>query len=217
MKDLSIKNNDIELVQSKEPRIDSRLVAKEMGITHKSLMNLIRSNKNDLKEFGSLPFQKASRKRGVGAVTITYVLLNENQFDLISRIARGKNHKQIIDFKVRVTKAFANSREREKVKREYLPFYHQSRDALSMMQGVKKYHYINLAKAENRFTGLYSGERQTANEQQLGALIILQQIESAVFNEIDTPTEAIREVGRRINALSDLIATNKTINNLRTR
>ena len=46
MTDLIIKNNDIELTQSKEPRIDSRLVAKEMGITHKSLMNLIRSNKN---------------------------------------------------------------------------------------------------------------------------------------------------------------------------
>ncbi|MFQ1055101.1 Rha family transcriptional regulator [Gilliamella apicola] len=83
MTDLIIKNNDIELTQSKEPRIDSRLVAEEMGITHKSLMNLIRSNKNDLKEFGSLPFQKASRKRGVGGVTITYALLNENQFDLI--------------------------------------------------------------------------------------------------------------------------------------
>ena len=217
MTDLSIKNNDIELVQSKEPRIDSRLVAKEMGIKHKNLYELISKHKKALREFGTIPFQTETWNHRTGANKVKFALLNENQFDLISRIARGKNHKQIIDFKVRVTKAFANSREREKVKREYLPFYHQSRYALSMMQGVKKYHYINLAKAENRFTGLYSGERQTANEQQLGGLIILQQIESAVFNEIDNPTEAIREVGRRINALSDLIATNKTINNLRTR
>lgn len=52
-----IKQGDIELVQSKEVRIDSRLVAKKMGIKHLSLMSLVNKNKSELRELGTLPFQ----------------------------------------------------------------------------------------------------------------------------------------------------------------
>ncbi|WP_392564729.1 Rha family transcriptional regulator [Orbus wheelerorum] len=209
MKELMIKNNDIELVQAKEVRIDSRLVAKEMGIKHKNLYELITKQKKSLREFGSLAtFEtEAVKKQGNrGVKHQRYYLLNENQFDLISRLARGKNHEQIIDFKIRVTKAFANSRKRETVKRESLAYYHESRDSLSTMQGVKNHHYINLAKAENKMIGLSTGQRKKANEIQLGMLICLQQIETSVFKDIDSPTEAIREVSRRFNQLVNLIS-----------
>jgi len=209
-----VKHNDIELVQAKEPRIDSRLVAKEMGIKHKNLYELINKHKKALREFGTIPFQTETWNHRTGASKVKFALLNENQFDLISRLARGKNYEQIIEFKIRVTKAFAASRKRETVKREYLPYYHESRDSLSTMQGVKKHHYINLAKAENKFIGLCSGERQKADDQQLGALIIIQKIEATVFSEINSPTEAVREVGRRINALADLMSPNTGISHV---
>ena len=210
MTDLTTRN-DIELIEHKEPRIDSRLVAKEMGIKHKNLYVLITKHKKALKEFGSLPFETETKKRAKGGTYLKFALLNENQFDLISRLARGKNHEQLIDFKVRVTKAFAASRKHETLKRESLAYYHESRDLLSTMQGVNKYHYINLARTENKFIGLCSGERKKADEQQLGALIIIQKIEAAVFSEINSPTEAVREVGRRVNALADLISSNPKI------
>ena len=206
-----IKQDDIELVQTKDVRIDSRLVAKEMGIKHKNLYELINKHKKVLREFGTIPFQTETWNHSTGASKVKFALLNENQFDLISRIARGKNHEQVIDFKVRVTKAFASSRKRETVKRESLAFYHESRDSLSTMPGVEKYHYINLARAENKMIGLSTGERQKADEVQLGMLICLQQIETSVFKEIDSPTEAIREVSRRFNALANLISPNKGI------
>ncbi|OCL28421.1 Rha family transcriptional regulator [Gilliamella sp. wkB171] len=209
-----IKQDDIELVQTKDVRIDSRLVAKEMGIKHKNLYELMTKHKNALRQFGSLTsFETEAVKKAEsrGIKYQRYYLLNENQFDLISRLVRGKNHEQIIDFKVRVTKAFAVSRKRETVKRESLAFYHESRDSLSTMSGVEKYHYINLARAENKMIGLSTGERQKADEVQLGMLICLQQIETSVFKEIDSPTEAIREVSRRFNALANLISPNKGI------
>lgn len=211
---LAENQGNVELINHKEPRIDSRLVAKEMGVKHISLISLINKNKKTLRQFGSLPsFEiEAVKKAGARGVKYQrYYLLNENQFDLISRLARGKNHEQIIDFKVRVTKAFATSRKCETVKRESLAYYHESRDSLSTMQGVKNHHYINLAKAENRLVGLIAGERQKANEDQLGLLICLQKIEATVFREIDSPTEAIREVSRRFNSLADLISPAKMI------
>lgn len=211
MTNLIMKNNDIELIEAKEARIDSRLVAKEMGIKHKNLYELITKHKKSLREFGSLPFQTETKKRIKGGTYLKYALLNENQFDLISRLARGKNYEQIIDFKIRVTKAFANSRKRETVKRESLAYYHESRDSLSTMQGVEKKHYINLARAENKIIGLSTGERQRANEIQLGMLICLQQIETSVFKDIDSPTEAIREVSKRFNQLANLISPVKQV------
>ncbi|MFS1537650.1 MAG: hypothetical protein ACL7BU_01980 [Candidatus Phlomobacter fragariae] len=45
----------------------------------------------------------------------------------------------------------------------YLPYYHESRDALRDL-GAEKHHYINLAKIENRLAGLCSDERSKANE-----------------------------------------------------
>lgn len=203
---VSIIRNEIKLVETKEPRIDSRLVAKEMGIKHKNLYELITKHKKALREFGSIPFETETKKRNKGGTFLKYALLNENQFDLISRLVRGKNHEQIIDFKVRVTKAFATIRKRQTVKRESLAYYHESRDLLSTMQGIEKYHYINIAKAENKIIGLCSGERQRANEIQLGMLICLQQIETSVFKATDSPTEAIREVSRRFNTLANLIS-----------
>jgi phage regulator Rha-like protein len=206
-----ITKNDIELIEHKEPRIDSRLVAKKMGIKHLSLISLVNKNKSELRELGTLPFQIETCKHRTGASKIKYVLLNEIQFDFISRLIRGKNYKDIVRFKLDVTKAFAASRKHEAIKRESLAYYHESRDSLSTMQGVEKYHYINLARAENKMIGLSTGKRKNADEVQLGMLICLQQIETSVFKEIDSPTEAIREVSRRFNALANLISPNDGI------
>ncbi|OCG29416.1 hypothetical protein A9G45_12725 [Gilliamella sp. HK2] len=210
-----ITKNDIELIEHKEPRIDSRLVAKKMGIKHLSLISLVNKNKSELRELGTLPFQIETCKHRTGASKIKYVLLNEIQFDFISRLIRGKNYKDIVRFKLDVTKAFAASRKREAIKRDSLAYYHESRDSLSTMQGVEKYHYINLARAENKMIGLSTGKRKNADEVQLGMLICLQQIETSVFKEIDSPTEAIREVSRRFNALANLISPNDGITRVR--
>ncbi|EOC3660085.1 hypothetical protein ACI2SJ_005531, partial [Escherichia coli] len=107
-------------------------------------------------------------------------------------------------------KAFAKHRAAEPVRREYLPGYHESRDGLKAL-GAERHHYINLARTENRFAGLAVGERQSAGEQQLGLLIVMQKIEQAAFDEAIqsgmTPTEAVREVARRMETFSSLMTS----------
>lgn len=95
------------------------------------------------------------------------------------RIVRGRDYEKMTQFKLDVTKALAKKRAAEPIRREYLPYYHESRDALRDL-GAEKHHYINLANIENRLAGLCSGERRKANEQQLGILLCMQKRASRI-------------------------------------
>lgn len=204
-----ISDEPILIQHRTEPRIDSRLFAKRIGIKHKNLFELIKKNAKNLRQFGTLPFQTETCSHSTGASINKYALLNENQFDFMCRIVRGRNHEQMTQFKLDVTKAFSKKRAAEPIRREYLPHYHESRDALRDL-GAEKYHYINLARTENRLTGLLTGERASADEQQLGLLVCMQKIEQAAFQDaIDSglsATQALREVSKRIEQFASLMS-----------
>ncbi|EPC2526487.1 Rha family transcriptional regulator [Providencia stuartii] len=204
-----ISQEPILIQHRTEPRIDSRLFAKRIGIKHKNLFELIKKNTKNLRQFGTLPFQTETCSHSTGASINKYALLNENQFDFMCRIVRGRNHEQMTQFKLDVTKAFSKKRAAEPIRREYLPHYHESRDALRDL-GAEKHHYINLARTENRLTGLLTGERASADEQQLGLLVCMQKIERAAFQDaIDSglsATQALREVSKRIEQFASLMS-----------
>lgn len=203
-------NQESILVQHRtEPRIDSRLFAARIGIKHKNLFDLVKKNAKNLRQFGTLPFQTETCSHSTGASINKYALLNESQFDFMCRIVRGRNHEQMTQFKLDVTKAFSKKRAAEPIRREYLPHYHESRDALRDL-GAEKHHFINLARTENRLTGLLTGERASADEQQLGLLVCMQKIEQAAFQDaIDSglsATQALREVSKRIEQFASLMS-----------
>ncbi|MGL5953198.1 MAG: Rha family transcriptional regulator [Providencia rustigianii] len=204
-----ISQEPILIQHRTEPRIDSRLFAKRIGIKHKNLFELIKKNTKNLRQFGTLPFQTETCSHSTGASINKYALLNENQFDFMCRIVRGRNHEQMTQFKLDVTKAFSKKRAAEPIRREYLPHYHESRDALRDL-GAEKHHYINLARTENRLTGLLTGERASADEQQLGLLVCMQKIERAAFQDaIDSglsAAQALREVSKRIEQFASLMS-----------
>ena len=211
-------HSDILIRHKSESRIDSRVISQRAGIQHESIIATIKSHQVRLRELGALPRQslreltdlksgKSGRKRG--RPEISY-LLNELQLDYLLRVIRGRNAERMNQFKLDVTKAFAKHRASEPVRREYLPGYHESRNSLKAL-GAERHHYINLARAENRVAGLSDGERGTASEQQLGLLIVMQKIEQAAFEEAIqngmTPTEAVREVARRMEAFASLMTS----------
>ncbi|MDX7990117.1 Rha family transcriptional regulator [Xenorhabdus littoralis] len=203
------------LVQHRtESRIDSRLFAERADIQHESLVAMIKKHSQKLREFGTLPrhslkefsdLKSGKSKRGRSQL---YYLLNESQFDFMCRLVRGRNPDKMIQFKLDVTKAFAKKRVAEPIRREYLPNYHESRDALRDL-GAERHHYINLARTENRFAGLLDGERQSADEQQLGLLVCIQKIEQAAFQDARnaglSATQALGEVSRRIELFARLM------------
>ncbi|EAM2671092.1 Rha family transcriptional regulator [Salmonella enterica] len=202
---------DILVQHNREPRIDSRLIAERVNVTHEAIVKLVKKYRRQLRESGSLPgFEIDSVKKagGRGTKHKRYWLLNEPQFDLLCHFIRGRDQMAIVDFKLDVTKAFAKRRASEPVRREYLPGYHESRDSLKA-PGAESRHFINLAKAENRLTGLSGGARSVVDEQ-AGLLVALQKTEQAAFTEAAhaglSPTEAVREAVRRMNAFSALLS-----------
>lgn len=208
-------SSDAILVQHKtEPRIDSRLFAGRVGIQHVSLVNIIKKNLSCLRELGTLPrhsekelsdLKSGKSKRGRSQI---YYLLNENQFDFMCRIVRGRDHEKMTQFKLDVTKAFSKKRAAEPIRREYLPHYHESRDALRDL-GAERHHYIILARTENQAAGLLTGERHGADNHQLGLLVCMQKIEQVTFqNAIDaglSPSQALKEVSKRIEQFATLM------------
>lgn len=204
-------STDILVQHNHEPRIDSRLFAERVKVTHEAIVKLVKKYRRQLRELGSLPgFEIDSVKKagGRGTKHKRYWLLNELQFDFLCRFIRGRNQVATVDFKLDVTKAFAKRRASEPVRREYLPGYHESRDSLKAL-GAEPRHFINLARAENRLTGLSGGARSVVDEQ-AGLLVALQKIEQAAFTEAAhaglSPTEAVREAVRRMNAFSALLS-----------
>lgn len=208
---VSNHEQDNVLTQHKqEARIDSRLFAQRVGIKHKNLYELIRKHKTELRELGILPFQtERLNSEQLGGREHKYALINENQFDYLCRLVRGRDAEAMKRFKLDVTKALAKRRAAEPIRREYLPGYHESRDGLKAL-GAQRHHYINLACAENRAAGLGTGERPTAGEQQLGVLICMQKIEQAAFDEAirqgKSPTDAVRDVAHRMEMFASLMS-----------
>lgn len=210
-------STDILIQYNREPRIDSRLFAERVKVTHEAIVKLVKKYRKQLRLLGSLPgFKIDSVKKagGRGTKHKRYWLLNEPQFDFLCRFIRGRDQVATVDFKLDVTKAFAKRRAAEPVRREYLPGYHESRDSLKAL-GAQRYHYINLANAENKVAGLSAGERQNADEQQIGLLVVMQKIELAAFDEAiqngKTPTEAVREVARRMEAFASLMTSSPAL------
>lgn len=222
---LQAGQNEILIQHKQEARIDSRVISQRAGIQHESLVATINTHQSKLRELGALPRQtmkelsdlksgKSNRKRG--RPEISY-LLNEPQLDYIMRVIRGRDPERMNQFKLDVTKAFSKRRAAAPIRREYLPGYHESRDGLKAL-GAQRHHYINLARAENRVAGLSDGERGTADEQQLGLLVVMQKIEHAAFDEAVrngmSPSEAVREVARRMDTFANLITSAPVLGSL---
>jgi len=94
-----------------EHRIDSRLVAESLGIEHKHFMETLRTYQEELEELGSLPFQTAVKKGNRGGEKPTYAMLNENQAIFAGTLSR--NTRQVVAFKLKLTKAFSEARKRQ--------------------------------------------------------------------------------------------------------
>lgn len=103
--------DNIEIVNiNGELLVDSRLIAEEMDINHKSLKDTIRKYQTDFEQFGKVAFEtapsKASDGRGSGE---TFYYLNEDQSYLL--LTYSNNSDKTRELKIKLIKSFKNARE----------------------------------------------------------------------------------------------------------
>jgi len=101
--------NDLILaVIDGEPRIDSRIVAAELGVEARATHQLVDKYSSQFEQLGSLPFEMEVKKREVGATQEKFYLLNEDQTYFLMTLVR--NTEQAVELKKRLVMAFAECR-----------------------------------------------------------------------------------------------------------
>lgn len=104
--------NAITLIKSQGgPRVDSRVLAKQMGNQHKNTMELIERYASEFLLFDHLPFQTEVGKRAQGGGKAErFALLNEDQAFFLLTLSR--NTERVVELKSNLIVAFRETRYR---------------------------------------------------------------------------------------------------------
>lgn len=105
-----MSDSHIQLVHSAgEARVDSRVIAEQLGIQHESSFDLIKRYSSDFEEFGVLRFETGKPPVGEkGGRPEKFALLSEDQAYLL--LAYSRNTKRVRSLKVNLVKAFRDAR-----------------------------------------------------------------------------------------------------------
>lgn len=147
-----------------EPRIDSRLLARQMGKKHPSLFELVKDHRADFEELGKVRFETGASPGSKTGQAERFALLNEDQSYLLLTYTR--NTVRTRQLKVRLVKAFGEARRAAGQRQaEYLPTYHQLHDelhALAAGSAHERHVHMNVNRLINKTVGLAAGQRTAA-------------------------------------------------------
>lgn len=104
------EKSNIALTQYQgEPRVDSRLLSKQLGTLHKSTIELIDRYAENIHRFGQLPFKTevGNRTQGGGKAQ-RFALLNEDQAFFLLSLSRNTN--RVVNLKSDLIMAFREAR-----------------------------------------------------------------------------------------------------------
>lgn len=160
-----------------EARVDSRVLARSMGVKSRASFALIERYANTFKSYGQLTFEKAVGERLQGGGNAErYAMLNEDQSLFL--LALSRNSQRVVALKARLVKAFGEARRaRDMHRTEYLPSYHQLHDQIHTLaigsENEARVH-MNVNKLLNKAAGIESGTRATASLPNQSMLVVAQ-------------------------------------------
>ncbi len=175
-------NSQIVLTGTDDPRVDSRLIAAQLGIAHRSVIANIERYLKHFQSFGLMRFKTEAVKRPGerGTKYEKYALLNEDQTYFLLSLSR--NSERVVDLKARLVMAFREARQAVDVnKAEYLPSYHTLHDQihqLAAQSSNERLVHLNINRLINKAVGIGSGERSTIPVPHKSLLITAQYLAS---------------------------------------
>ena len=144
-----------------EPRVDSRLLAKQMHKQHRSLFKLVKDYRADFERLGKVRFETGASPGSKTGQTERFALLNEDQSYLLLTYTR--NTARTRELKVKLVKAFGEARRAAgQHQTEYLPTYHQLHDELHALAAGsvnERFVHMNVNRLINQVVGLDAGQR----------------------------------------------------------
>ena len=157
-----------------EARIDSRLLARQLGNKHKNTMELATKNLIALETFGKVAFKTEPLPDSRTGQKERYALLNEDHSFFL--LALSRNTPRVVSLKVKLVKAFGEARRAADLRRtDYLPVYHALHDEIKTLAAgspSERFMHMNCNKALNKFAGLAPGQRSSAPVSKQALLIV---------------------------------------------
>ena len=173
-------------VKNNEPRIDSRLIASGLGVTHIHLVEQVDKYKVRLITLGLVRFETEKVKAKMGR-PLRFVCLNENQ--CYALVTLSKNTDRAVDLKFALVMAFSEAREALASVTDYLPSYREAHDNLSQLVRLngssvpESIHHRNLEQMINKALGIPSGSRKQLPPALRSAIAVAEGISSAACEE----------------------------------
>ena len=160
-----------------EARIDSRLLAKQLGNKHRHVMALLDKYLGMFKKHGHVSFKNADgERRQGGGKAERYALLNKNQAYFLLSLSR--NTDTVVALKSRLITVFGEARKAADMRRvEYMPGFRQLQDAVHAVSATASNEgviHMNVAKLLNKTCGIEAGQRAAAPVPKQALLIVAQ-------------------------------------------
>jgi len=192
----------VTLMQVKgEARVDSRLLAEQLGIQHKNAVAMIRRYEADFQEIGTLAFET----RKSAGMPIELAMLNEDQCYLL--LSYSRNTPTVRALKIGLVKAFREVRERTAITNtQYLPLYHALHDEVAQLakrahdcgsDAPERVFHMNANRALNAAMGLANGERSTLTIEQRLLLTALQAVYTRALHVSIEAGDGHKEAGHK--------------------
>ena len=156
--------NTLPLVAGDVPRLDSRVLAKRLGNTHRPTIALVEKYRAEFEAHGHVLFKKADgyRIQG-GGQSERFALLNEDHCFFLLSLSR--NTARVVSLKSKLVTTFASARrEAAQRKTEYLPEYHHLHDRIKELASGSENErlvHMNVNKLVNKVAGIQAGQRHT--------------------------------------------------------
>ena len=168
MKTIQQTDAELKLIEiKKEVRVDSRLIADQLGIKHKNLLETIDKHLPHIERLGVVPFQtEKPRKGSKGGRPEKLCYLNEDQSIFLMTLS--KNTERVVELKFQLVKAFSRYREGQQGAEDYLPYYHTLHDSTALLAkqaresgstAAEWTFHSNINRAINKAFGIEAGTR----------------------------------------------------------
>ena len=191
-----------------EARIDSRLLAGQLGNKHRHVMALLDKYLVTFKKHGHVSFKNADgERRQGGGKAERYALLNENQAYFLLSLSR--NTEIVVALKSRLIVAFSEARKASDMRRtEYLPTYHRLQDAIHTAaagSANERCVHMNVAKLLNKTVGIDAGQRAAAPVPKQALLIVGQMMAAQDMQSAPDHRDGYQRVKQSMLALSGIV------------
>lgn len=194
----------LTVTASKEPRVDSRHIARYLDIQHQSAVKTLQTYKDKFDTLGVCRFQ--IEKAGNTGRPERYALLNEDQAILLLSLSR--NTPRVVDLKLALVMAFRDTRlALAAYQAGTLPSFKGLQDALAAIPGDPGiWFHGNVNKLINKTAGITAGVRSGCDATHQAMLTLLQDIATKAVTGAADAQDAYKRIKDSLQPLGALMA-----------